>query len=409
MIAPADLIKDCDEQLDYDVIVIGGGPAGCAFVRSLLKFKSSLRILLIDKAQFPRDKICGDGLNYRAVPIVREVFPELDLLTPSASFTERQVFCYPEAPALQREELTLDVIPRIDFDYALWQATVAAGAETLENTPVVGLLTDRGRVRGVKIREGNAMRELTCALVVGADGSRGVVRRATGSTKNDFVIHALRQYVRGIPESTKGLIFSFDLENRGYFWIFPFVRDGERCANVGYGNATNNLILKERFHYYCRSAEMRQYLGDAHFEGSLTGFPLNLARFKWSGKLTRRLSGPGYLLLGDAASLVHPFTGEGIGFAIESGLIAAEVLADEKVREERKGAVYERRVLRRMRPAFLSLGEFCAIVLPSMLPRILSRALVASAVFAQRRFGFGARPFRKTVFIPSRANGELVS
>jgi hypothetical protein len=77
---------------------------------------------------------------------------------------------------------------------------------------------------------------------------------------------------------------------------------------------------------------------------------------------------------------------------MESGRIAALVLTDNRIPEQRKGAVYERRVLRRMRPEFLSLGVFCAVVLPSLLPRILSRALVASAVFAQRYFGMGLRP-----------------
>src|SRR4051812_38438278 len=106
---------------DYDIIVVGGGPAGCAFVRTLLQLKTRLRVLLIDKERFPRDKVCGDGLNHRAVPKVSEVFPELSSLIPSASFTGRQVFRYPEAQLMYCEELTLDVIPRIEFDNALWQ------------------------------------------------------------------------------------------------------------------------------------------------------------------------------------------------------------------------------------------------------------------------------------------------
>jgi menaquinone-9 beta-reductase len=386
-------------HLDYDAIVVGGGPAGCAFVRSLLQFKSRARVLLIDKHRFPRDKICGDGLNHGAVPLVGEVFPELRSLIPSQSYTERQIFNYPDAAPLQREELTLDVMPRVEFDNALWQATVAAGAETLEEAQVTELLFDEGRVRGVKLRCGEQTRELKCDLVVGADGSRSIVRRATGPTENDYVIYALRQYIRGIPATTNAFTFAFDTENMGYFWLFPFVRNGERWANIGYGNVSKPLILKERFRHYCRSDRIRECLGDGQFEGSLTGFPLNMAKFKWNGKFARRLWGPGYLLLGDAAALVHPFTGEGIGYAIKSGRLAAEIFVDDAIPPERKGAAYERCVIRQMRGSFLSPTIFCAVVLPALLPRPLSRALVSSAVFAQRYFGFGRRP----LFRPRRA------
>lgn len=392
MIAPTAGNFSSHGRLDYDVIVVGGGPAGCAFVRSLLELKTRLRVLLIDKERFPRDKVCGDGLNHRAVPKIGEVFPELSSLIPSASFSGRQVFRYPGAQVMYRKELTLDVIPRLEFDNALWQATIAAGADTLEGARVTDLLIDHGRVRGVRVRQGDTARELTCGVVVGADGSRSIVRRATGSTKDDYVLYGLRQYVRGIPESTHGLVFFFDVENLGYFWLFPFVRNGERWANIGYGNAGRPLILKERFHHYCGSTAVREYLGDGQLQGNLIGFPLNMAKFKWNGRLVRRLWGPGYLLLGDAGSLIHPFTGEGIGYAIESGKLAAEIFADDSIRPERKGAVYEDRVMQKMRGSFLSPAVFCAVILPSLLPRLLSRALVASAAFAQRHFGFGIRP-----------------
>jgi len=378
----AEELRHPTKKVDYDIIVVGGGPAGCTFVRSLITRKSPLRVLLLEKERFPRDKVCGDGLSYHAIPTVRKAFPELASLIPSSSFSDRQTLAYPPGYEFHRKRQMLDVIPRFEFDNALWQATVKAGAETLENAKVTRVLRQEDRICGVEIEDRNGKRELTCRLVVGADGSRSVVRQATGSNADDYLIHALRQYVRGVPDSTEGLIFFFDLEYQGYFWIFPFVRDGERWANLGYGNVTDNRILKERFWNYFHSPQIQKYLGAAQLEGNLTGFPLNMARFKWNGKLTRPLFGPGYLLLGDAAALIHPLSGEGIPFAIDSGAIAAEVLTDDRIPEAKKGAIYEARVLRRIRPVFLSPAAFGAIRLPMLLPRPLSKALVASANFA---------------------------
>lgn len=383
-----------DGHADYDVIVVGGGPAGCAFTRSLIARNSTLRSLLVDKSRFPRDKVCGDALTHQAIPVIRQVFPELRWLTPSDSFTSRQVLQYPNGRCLIREGQALDVMPRVEFDNALWKATAGAGAETLEGARVSGVLTDGGRVRGVKVQHDGVERVLTCRLLVGADGSQSVVRRGTGRTDRDYVIHALRHYVRDVPETTDGLIFFFDLPHWGYFWIFPFVRDGERWANLGYGNASDNRRLKERFWHYCRTPEVRRYLGDARFEGKLVGFPLNMARFTWNGRLSRPLWGPGYILLGDAASLIHPLSGEGISFAIESGRIAADVLLDDRIRPAWKGRVYERRVLRHVRPRFLSITAFCAIRLPMLLPRWLSNRYIDAAWRAQRILGPAPRPSR---------------
>jgi flavin-dependent dehydrogenase len=133
-----------DGRSDYDVIVVGGGPAGCAFTRSLIGRGLSLRTLLIDKARFPRDKVCGDALTHHAIPAVHRVFPELTGLTPSGSYTCRELLWYPNGRCLVREQQALDVVPRVDFDNALWQATTEAGAETLEGARVSGVLVEDG-------------------------------------------------------------------------------------------------------------------------------------------------------------------------------------------------------------------------------------------------------------------------
>jgi len=378
-----------DEQ--FDVVVVGGGPAGAAFARTALSLAAEARILVVDKARFPRDKVCGDGLTYRAIPQLRSIFPELAGKIPSRSFTSRQRFHYPDGVQIRRGGQELDVIPRRELDEALWRTFADSAIETLEETRVEEVLFEDGRAAGVRVTGDQGGRTIGCRWLVGADGSSSVVRRGTGSTADDLVIPALRQYVRGVSEATDGLVFFFDLENNGYFWIFPFLRDGERWANVGYGSFDANRPLQQRFRMYCESAETRRYLEGSEFVGKPVGFPLNLARIRWRRLRPRRpLWSPGCLLLGDAAALIHPLTGEGISFALKSGRIAAEVLFDPAIEERDKGRVYEKRILRFAAPLMTDLGSFFAVRVPVVLPRWLSRIYLRGAAWVQARTGIFA-------------------
>jgi len=375
----------------YDVIVVGGGPAGTAFAKTVLNLDAPWRVLVIEKERFPRDKICGDGLTYRSIPLVNEVFPELDGLTPSKSFTTRQVLYYPGGHMLRREAEQLDVIPREVFDTALWNAIANTRIDTLEDATVEDLIFEGERVVGVRVSTSGGTREIRSRWLLGADGSRSVVRKKTGRLDDDVVIHAVRQYARGI-EPIEGLQFFFDIENNGYFWIFPFEKDGERWANVGYGNSFVPISLKDRFREYCEFPEVKRFLGSAEMVGKIVGFPLNLAPVRFGRvRMARKLHGPGYLLLGDAASLIHPLSGEGISFAIQSGKIAAEILHDASIPDGEKGLRYEARTLEYASPLFTALSAFLAIRVPVILPRWLSKLYVASASWLQARTNWGVK------------------
>jgi flavin-dependent dehydrogenase len=349
-------------------------------------------VLLIEKARFPRDKVCGDALTYRAIPLVREIFPELAWLTPSKSFTTKQVLFYPGGHMLRREAAQLDVIPREVFDTALWNAIAGSRIDTLEDSTVNDLLFEGGHAVGVRVVTPAGTREIRCRWLLGADGSHSVVRRRTGPVDRDVVIYAVRQYVRGIEPSLDALLFFFDIEKNGYFWIFPFERNGERWANVGYGNSFAPVSLKARLQEYCATPEVRRFLGTGEPVGKITGFPLNVAPVRWGRvRLARSLAGAGYLLLGDAASLIHPLSGEGIAFAIQSGKLAAEVLHDPRIADSDKGRVYERRVLAYVTPFFTALSAFCAIRMPVLLPRPASELYLRSAAWLQARTGWGVK------------------
>lgn len=379
------------QQDSYDIVVVGGGPAGTAFAKTVLNLGAPWRVLVIEKERFPRDKICGDGLTYRSIPLVNEVFPELAGLTPSKSFTTRQVLIYPGGHMLRREAEQLDVIPREVFDTALWNAIASTRIETLQEATVEDLIRDGERVVGVRVATPEGVREIRSRWVLGADGSRSVVRKKTGTLDDDVVIHAVRQYARGV-EAMDGLQFFFDIDNNGYFWIFPFEKDGERWANVGYGNSFVPISLKDRFREYCEMPEVRRFLGKAEMVGKIVGFPLNLAPVRWGRvRMARKLHGPGYLLLGDAASLIHPLSGEGISFAIQSGKMAAEILHDAAIPDSEKGARYEASTLEYASPLFTALSAFLAIRVPVILPRWLSKLYVASASWLQAKTNWGVK------------------
>lgn len=313
----------------YDVIVVGGGPAGSSFVRTLRDQAPDAEVLVLDKAVFPRDKVCGDALTHTSLPLVIETFPELDGRLPTASYTRRYTLCYPNGSVFSREDQDLDVIPRRVFDMMLWEAAAHPGAARVEGARVVDVITDRGRVAGVVAKVDGRTVEVTADLVVAADGSNSVVRRKTRTGGSDHLPIAVRQYVRGVPASDDGLVFIIDPDNHGYFWFFPLDDDGVPAANVGwFGFGDRPVNARHRLEHYLNTDSVaRGYVGSGERIGKVQAANLNLVPMRRGrAQLQRSLGGPGYLLIGDASGLVHPYTGEGIAYAIHSGRRAAELL-----------------------------------------------------------------------------------
>jgi menaquinone-9 beta-reductase len=330
----------------YDIVLVGTGPAGSAFARSVSRAAPDLRLLAIEENRHPRDKVCGGALTYRALPLVRTLFPEVSSI-PTTSFTRQYRICFPNGRSVARGDGEFDVVRRRVFDQTLWNAVRSDGVETLEDARVTGLLQSAGRVTGVSVERRSARWNVECRMVVGADGSTSVVRQCTGTEPSRSRGAAIRQYVRGVDPAALGLVFLIDPECHGYLWIFPFESEGERWANVGYFCHTGRGVDPRGRYTLMRQHEIaRRYLTGATEVTSLQGFPLNLARTRW-GRLTldRPVTGPGYVLVGDAAGLVDPDTGEGIAFALHSGRIAGE-LAAESLDSAEWGPAYERRAVR---------------------------------------------------------------
>lgn len=361
----------------YDLVVVGGGPAGAAFVRTLMDRGGDASVLVLERAKFPRDKTCGDALTHASVPLTLEIFPSLQGALPTQNQTRRYTLYYDERVKLKRHDQRLDVIPRRTYDTLLWRS-LNGGAKAVrlaEGCRVRRLVKDNGRVDGLVYTQNGREHRVRSKVVVGADGSLSLVRRETGPLDSDRRVTAVRQYVRGIPKCADGLVFMVDSASQGYFWFFPFERDGERWANMGCGSLLSTVNPRQQFERFLRKEVVQHYIGAGKREGSIKGAPLNLALTRFNRiRPARRLAGDGYVLLGDAAGLVHPHTGEGIAAALHSGRLAAELLASgacpKSVRLE-----YERGMLEFAHGCYQLSKTALAFQLPFILPKAL-RALL---------------------------------
>lgn len=344
----------------FDLVVVGAGPAGSA--ATLYAARAGLKTLLLDRATFPRRKCCGDALGGRAVKVLRELGLLDEVRSLPGAVVRRVLFASPGGA-----ELTIDlaragrpdlaegyVVRRELLDALLFAKARAAAAECREGFRVDGVLRERGTVTGVHGRDlatGTAL-ELAADVVLAADGAHSAVARSLGLYRRDArrTIVAARAYYRGVADLGDALELRY-LRSvlPGYLWVFPA---GDGLANVGIGMAAEPL-RRRRVHLVRALEEAiaspplaARFASAVRVEGP-EGADLP------AGGTRRPASGPGVLLLGDAAGLADPFTGEGIANAMWSAKLAVETAA-EAVRERSFGAAslarYDARLGQEIRP-----------------------------------------------------------
>lgn len=317
------------------VIVVGAGPAGAA--TAMFAARSGLDVLLIDRRAFPRDKICGDAIARKSLSVLRE----LDIDGADHALHEPISRATVTSPRGHRIDLDLAkpdepaphmVCRREIFDNALVRAA-RPRLEVWENTAVTGLVRDGSRVQGIVCRKDGTSREVRADVVVGADGFNSIVARELGIYRHDsarwFV--ATRGYYRGLDIAPHTVEVHFVRETvPGFLWMFP---TGDGITNVGLGLVHRDLKrrgagLRDVHEAVLQLPRFRARFQSTERIGDVQGWNLPTPDF------SRVLSGDGFLLAGDAAGLVDPFSGEGIGNALVSGREAARAI-DEHVREHR--------------------------------------------------------------------------
>ncbi|PIQ84219.1 MAG: hypothetical protein COV75_03320 [Candidatus Omnitrophica bacterium CG11_big_fil_rev_8_21_14_0_20_63_9] len=343
----------------YDAIVVGAGPAGSVCARQL--GRDGQRVLLLDRGVFPRDKACGDALTgkktLRALQAMGlcEAFLELhpaasvELLVVGPSGRRCRLVSTPNQEALRENY----VCPRRIFDQWLL-AQCRPWVEVREGIAVteVGIDETGVTVSGRELSSGRAL-TFHSRLVVGADGASSLVARAAGlrPARARAGAAALRGYFSGCDVSASQLEF-YMLRDilPGYLWVFPL---GEGVANIGIGLAPQRSgcppesLAKFLWNALGTHPALAPRFRHARLEGRLEGWVLP----QWNCRA--RLSRDRALLIGDAAGLVDPLTGEGIGNAIVSGQLAAaegaEALRAGDLSASRLRR-YDRQVHRRLGP-----------------------------------------------------------
>jgi len=321
----------------FDVIIVGAGPAGTA--AALYAHRLGLNCILLDKAVFPRDKICGDALSGKSVRIMRElgILDELNNL--DGSEINRITFGSPKniqfdvnlKGTQNNDQITKGfVIPREIFDNYLFEKANAV-ADTRQGFSVKDLIFENNYVVGVKgkTRSGTE-EEFRAPVVMGCDGSNSIVARKLGlyEMEMDHTSVAVRCYYEGVKGLTDQIELHYVKEvNPGYFWLFPA---GDGRANIGIGLSKSdmkkeNRTLRQIMDEVTQTEYFKERFADAKQLERPVGWNLPL------GSIHRKNHGNGFMLLGDAAGLVDPFTGEGIGNAMVSGQYAMEVAAKSKL------------------------------------------------------------------------------
>jgi geranylgeranyl reductase family protein len=312
-------------QPDLDVLVVGAGPAGVA--AAVTTHQRGLRTACLDRAAFPRDKTCGDGLTASALRLLEE----LGVAVPGIASTQPVTTVVLRGPSGRISELPLPrdghhavVTTRLDLDAALVARARAVGVSVHEGHLVTGLRVTRAGV-AVEHVDGDRPTTTTARYVIAADGHYSTVRRlAAPEPDRDLGSwHAFRQYFRGVGDDRLWVLFEADLLP-GYAWVFPL--PGGR-ANVGFGvlrdEHTTGKQLATVWRDLLERPALRDVLGPrAEPEAPHRAWPIP-ASFD-----PRRATAGRVLFAGDAAAVVDPMTGEGIAQALESGMLAARAIAD---------------------------------------------------------------------------------
>ena len=370
----------------YDVLVVGGGPAGARAGYELARLGHA--VIIAERKVFPRDKTCGDVVSPRAVRSLQDMGLAAQLETAHRSRGVRTVahgrtieVPWPTHPHLPDFGY---VIKRHALDHLVLDHAAAAGTVVRSGHEAMSPLVERGFVRGAVLRNvsTDATESIRARYVIVADGANSRFGRSLGTTRAKTWPHATA--IRGYWASPKHAVHwvesTFDLRDRngkplpGYGWVFPL---GDGTVNVGVGL----LSTARDFKSINTTQLLTEFAAAATQRWELSEDPvteLRGARLPMGGSVGPR-SGPTYLVVGDAAGAVNPFNGEGIAYALETGLMAAHALHDALAGNDPRALTAYGRQFDHAYGSYFKVGRlFTRVVSHPLLMREASRVAIHS-------------------------------
>ena len=309
-----------------DALVLGAGPAGSAAAWALAR--AGLDVILVDQHSFPRDKVCGDALIPDALGAVEAMGLRSIVDAEAAHLPELRVY----APNRTFISLTGDFccMPRARFDALLVGAARDAGARLLDQSTAIAPLLEGGQVTGARLGSSSGEREVHAGITLLATGANATVMNAFGldaPLKPQAV--AGRAYFEAPDRIASCVPFLCIVYDKtlcpGYGWIFP---GPERRFNVGvgfFGDSRSREVpsLRDLWTRFTTQFETAATIVRESVQvGEFRGAPLR------TGLTGARFGRPGLMAIGESAAMTYPGTGEGIGKAMESGLLAARMVTD---------------------------------------------------------------------------------
>jgi menaquinone-9 beta-reductase len=332
-------------------------------------------VLLLDRSEFPRDKTCGDGLTPRALRVLDVMGILRDVASKGRPIDSYEVVA-PNGKRTTSRTAAL-VVPRLTLDQIILERAVASGAQFRAGV-TVDAIEPMAHGVNVKTRGGSVTARLA---VIATGAATGVLTRSAILRRPPRAMLAARAYFEGVSARNSFQLRFGGVPQPGYGWVFPVSSD---AANIGVG------FWPKRKQQTARAAFQR-FVADLPYRqtSEMRGYPIRV------DFLRARTFAPRTLLVGEAAGLVNPLTGEGIDYALESGQIAAELLVQEPFDPLRYHAVLHERFSKVFRFSEYVRDWYCKPVLLNRLVPLANRRpelrqLLTSIVLGEREpAGFG--------------------